>query len=707
MLTRATVAASAPGPNRPERPAQPRTARLPREGRDTLFLLAVVAWVVLPHAGRLPLWCMLMTAAVLVWRGWLAWHARPLPGPLLRWTLLALAVGATLFSHNTVVGRDAGVTLIVVLLALKTLELRARRDAFVIFFLGFFALLTHFFFSQSLLTALAILIALLGLLTALVNAHMPAGDPPLWQSARIALRLTAVGTPVMLVLFLLFPRLAPLWGLPADGQIGRTGLSDRLRVGMVTQLALDDSVAMRVRFEGTPPRRQDLYFRGPVLSDFDGLEWRPRPTPRITGGVIPNLELQGEPIRYQVTLEPSSRPWLLTLEATGQAPEWPGRQPTATRELVWLADSPITDVVRYSVRSHAIYRYGPTDRRGISPDDRDLPSGFNPRTLQWGMDLRRDPRFAQGNDAELVNFVLQHLRTQGYTYTLEPGPYGSNAADEFWFDRKAGFCEHFASAFAVLMRAVDIPARIVTGYQGGDINPVDGLWTVRNSDAHAWVEIWLADQGWIRVDPTGTVAPGRVGSIDRLRPAPGPVAAALNAIAPNFALINLRAAWEALNNRWNQWVLNYTQSRQLDLLRHLGFASPSWQDLGYLLAGLLAVTGLGGAAMSLWQRHRVDPWVALLATVRHSLARRGLRVPTQATPREMAMAARQRWGESAAALQDWLLRLETLRYAASARSAASHTPPTGLTRARGLATLRREWKQLQRSLPRAQRAVRV
>lgn len=193
---------------------------MPRECRDTLFLLAVIAWVVLPHAARLPLWCAVMTGAVLVWRAVLAWQARPLPGVLVRVALLALAVGATWFSHRTVLGRDAGVTLIVVLLALKTLELRARRDAFVVFFLGFFTLLTHFFFSQSLLTALAILLALLGLMTALVNAHMPAGTPTLWQSARIALRLAAVGTPVMIALFLLFPRLAPLWGLPSDSQLG-------------------------------------------------------------------------------------------------------------------------------------------------------------------------------------------------------------------------------------------------------------------------------------------------------------------------------------------------------------------------------------------------------------------------------------------------------------------------------------------------------
>jgi hypothetical protein len=193
---------------------------LPREGRDTLFLLAVIGWVMMPQVRNLPLWCSILAAGVLLWRGWVAWTSRPLPG---RWWLVGLLVvtiAATLITHRTLVGRDAGVTLIIVLLALKTLELRARRDAFVIFFLGFFTMLTNFFFSQSLLTAAAMLVALLGLLTALVNAHMPVGKPPLLLAARTAGTMALVGAPIMVVLFLLFPRLAPLWGIPSDGHDG-------------------------------------------------------------------------------------------------------------------------------------------------------------------------------------------------------------------------------------------------------------------------------------------------------------------------------------------------------------------------------------------------------------------------------------------------------------------------------------------------------
>jgi protein-glutamine gamma-glutamyltransferase len=223
---------------------------LPRDTRDTLFLLAVIGWVVALQTPYIPWWCSLITVGVLAWRGWLAWRMLPLPGWPWRLALLTVAVGATWFSHRTILGQDAGVTLIVVLLALKTLELRARRDAFVVFFLGFFTLLTHFFHSQSLLTALGILLALLGLLTALVLAHMPVGRPPLWLPIRYAGGMALLGAPIMLVLFMFFPRFAPLWGIPNDSTLGRSGLSGQMVVGEIARLALDDSIAFRVEFEG-------------------------------------------------------------------------------------------------------------------------------------------------------------------------------------------------------------------------------------------------------------------------------------------------------------------------------------------------------------------------------------------------------------------------------------------------------------------------
>ena len=644
---------------------------LPRDARDTLFLLVVIAWVLLPQVNALPWWCSALAAGILLWRGKLALGNQSLPGRWWLLGLLGLAMGATLLTHRSLLGRDAGVTLIVVLLALKTLELRARRDAFVVFFLSFFTMLTNFFYSQSLLTALSMLLGLLGLLTALVNAHMPVGKPPLLQAAKTAGWMALLGAPVMVVLFMLFPRLAPLWGVPSDAMTGRTGLSATMQVGTIASLALDSSIAMRIAFEGRPPPQRDLYFRGPVLSSFDGREWRPS-----TQSLFPsrykladNLRVQGTPLSYEVTLEPTGRPWLFVMEAAAQAPVLPNFRTQMTPDLQWLTDKPVTDLLRYKVQSHIDFIHGPERQEVGLQEFVELPPGFNPRTLALAAEIRRDPRYAQAGSQALVQATMERLRTGGYTYTLEPGVYGANTADEFWFDRKQGFCEHIASSFVVLMRALDIPARIVTGYQGGEINPVDGFWVLRQSDAHAWAEVWQAGQGWVRVDPTSAVSPGRTGAFQRLAAPQGIVGQVLGAFSPNLSA-QFRAAWEAVNNRWNQWVLNYTQGKQLNLLRNLGFDSPSWEDLAYVLIGIIVSVSAAGAAWSLWERVQHDPWLRLLARARKQLHKAGIPSGPATPPRALALQVLARYGSGGQVLHDWLMQLEAQRYAASAEGAA-------------------------------------
>lgn len=644
---------------------------LPRDARDTLFLLGVIAWVILPQTQHLPIWCSVLAAIVLVWRGTLAWQSKPLPSKWWLVGLLAITIAATLFTHRTLLGRDAGVTLIVVLLSLKTLELRARRDAFVVFFLGFFTMLTNFFFSQSLLVAAAMMIALMGLLTALVNAHRLVGQPPLSQSLKTAGFMVLLGAPIMALLFVLFPRLAPLWGVPGDAMAGRSGLSGQMEVGSIAKLALDDSIAFRIKWnlaagQQIPPASEQ-YFRGPVLTSFDGRNWRPSES-RISRRfpVMANLQTSGETLNYEVTLEPTQRPWIFVLEAATAKPDVPGHDVSMTNELQWLSNRPVADLLRYKASSSTSFRHGPLQQGGPQAiglqDFLELPPGFNPRTLQLAADIRRDPRFAQAGGAALVAEVLRRLREGGFTYTLEPGVFGQHTADEFWFDRKEGFCEHIASSFVILMRALDIPSRVVTGYQGGEINPVDGYWTVRQRDAHAWAEVWLAGQGWVRVDPTGAVSPGRVGAFERLPIPQGAVGAAIGAVMPVGMLTQLRAAWEAVNNSWNQWVLNYSQAKQLDLLKNLGFQSPSWEDLGKVLAGIVTLVGLIGAAFTFWERHHQDPWLRQLGKARKLLAKAGLPSDASTPPRQLAQQALAQFGEEARPLHDWLLQFDALRY---------------------------------------------
>ncbi len=663
--------------------------QLPRDTRDTWFLLLVMAWVVLPLVGQLPLWAPALTAAVMVWRATLAWRGQALPSLWWRLGLLTMAIGATLVSHKTLLGRDAGVTLVVVLLALKTLELRARRDAFVVFFLSFFLMLTNFFYSQSLLTAAAMLLALLGLLTALVNAHMPVGRPQLAQSARIAGGMMLLGAPIMVLLFLLFPRLSPLWGMPGDAMSGRSGLSGQMTVGSIASLALDDSVAMRIRFEGVPPPQEALYFRGPVLSQFDGQRWRHSEILAMLGVDRVGLQVGGPPVRYEVTLEPSHQPWLLVLDAAPDAPVIAQGRAQMTGELQWMHPRAVTELLRYRAVSYPQFSHGLSQAGPQLAPYLALPDGYNPRTLALANELKLDTPPGQPVAAGVIAKALERLRSGGYVYTLEPGVYGRDTADEFWFDRKAGFCEHIASSFVILMRAAGVPARIVTGYQGGALNPLDDFWTVRQSDAHAWAEVWIGGSGWIRVDPTGAVSPARTGTFTRLAAPRGILANALGNVNPEL-MLTLRAVWEAANNRWNQWVLNYTQTDQLDLLRNVGFDAPTWEDLVYLLCAIVVAVSLMAAVWAAWQRQRQDRWLRLLNLAREKLGKLGLHVPIQSTPRQLSdilensevvtEPKRQTWRE-------WLLRLELVRYAeTSPLSVASYH--------RQLATLRSEFNRL-------------
>lgn len=644
-----------------------RLAHLPRDTRDTLFQIVVIGCVIGPHLLHLPLWCTVLSFGLLGWRGWLAWHAGALPS---RWTisvLLLLAAALTAWSERTLLGKEAGVTLLVMLMALKTLELRARRDALVVFFLGFFLVLTHFLYSQSLLTGLWLLVSVWALLTALVLAHMPVGKPPVRRAAAVAARAAALGVPVMAALFVLFPRIGPLWGLPQDAA-GRTGLSGSLLLGGVASVAEDDAVALRVRFEGgRPPRPEQLYFRGPVLSTFDGREWT-RLVPTFPAAMRPRLELttRGEPLRYEMTIEPSQLSLLPLLEMTpdrpDSAPRIEGWLLTLRVDGQWQADRPLFERQRVQAAAWLDHRHGPQRDMPALRDLVQLPPNANPRTLQWAAELRRQPAYAEADASTLAAAVLQHIRTAGFTYTLEPGPYtGRDAIDEFFFDRKLGFCEHFASAFVVVMRALDVPARIVTGYQGGDAELQDGYLVVRQRNAHAWAEIWQPGRGWLRVDPTSAVAPERVQRTATLRPPPGLVAGAVNTLNPQLAA-QLRRLWETTNNRWNQWVLNYSRGQQFDLLRGLGFRAPDWQDLASTLIVLLCTAALAGAAWAWWDRHRRDPWQRLQQRVQQRLERLGVVVQPHHGPLERARRVRQGLGEAGEPLAAALEALARQRY---------------------------------------------
>jgi transglutaminase-like putative cysteine protease len=666
----ATRAAAAPATLRA------RWRSLPRDARDTLFLLAVIGWTVLPHAPNLPFWCLVFAFGVLWWRARLALTHAPLPGR--KWLVGALAVACALalWSHGTLVGRDPGVTLAVVLMALKTLELRARRDAFVVFFLGFFLVLTHFFFSQSIVTALAMIVSVWGLLAALALAHMPSGRPPLREALGQAARAALLGAPVVALLFVFFPRIGPLWGVPQQ-MTGKTGLSSTMSMGGIAEIAQDESVVMRLRFlDGAPPPPETLYFRGPVLDHFDGRTWRSglRALAMMSPSASQRLNADAPPHRYELTLEPLRLPVLPLLEFTPQTPtvdnDAGSLRLSLRSDAVWVARRPLVERLRVQAVAQASSgRHGGSE--GGPPSDLlQLPAGYNPRTLQWATQLRRQPHLADADAHVVARAVLAHIRQADFRYTLAPGAYGESderaAIDEFWLDRRAGFCEHYAAAFVVVLRAMGVPARVVTGYQGTDPFPIDGYYVVRQSHAHAWAEYWHPQSGWVRADPTAAVAPQRIARSLNLTPPRGALLGALQSVNPDL-LVTLRQWREVLDNRWNQWVLNYSRGQQLQLLERLGFDAPNWQNLLISLFTGASLLALLGALWAAWDRRRMDPWALLLLRVRKAVASFEVDAPIHATPRHLADQLRQRHGQAAGSLAEWLLRLELERYGPDAR----------------------------------------
>lgn len=652
-----------------------RTNALPRDARDTLFLLGVSLLLMLPLFVHLPWWTSALVLGLLAWRAALAWRSAPLPGRGVLVLILLFSVVITLWDFHTVLGRDAGVALLCVLLGLKTLEMRSRRDAHVLFFLGFFTIAANFLFSQSLGTALVMVLATWGMLAALVNANLPAGRPPLRQSLLTALKMMALGAPAMVVLFMVFPRLsAPLWALPQSGAQAITGLSASMSPGQIAELARDDSVAFRVVFHGPRPPDRELYWRGPVLSVFDNGVWLPDPRQRDRATLTPpaDLHLSGPPVRYTVTLQPTQQTFVFALDAPVAAPEIEGYRVQWLPDLQLVTGRPLDHLSRYTVESSPQFRYGPTQFSPALRADEALPAGFDPRSVALGRQLAAQARAAKQGGAFVAQALLQMFRNQPFRYTLNPGTYGRrDGVDQFLFDRRAGFCEHYAQAFVVVMRAAGIPARIVTGYQGGRFNPVDDTWVVRQSDAHAWAEYWLPERGWVRADPTAAVDPARIDRSGATLASREPLLG-VAALGPRDTalLLQLRNQWDALNNTWNQWVLHYGSQRQLDLLNKLGLHQPDMATLAALaIATLLVATAIGGAFLAL-ERRRHDPWTQTYALLRGKLEQVGIDSEPSTPPRTLAgridparLNADSLPPQSAQAAIALLLQLERWRYA--------------------------------------------
>ena len=622
-------------------------------------LLATMALVIAPHATRLPLWLTGFALGVIAWR-YLAGRGKL---PLLnKWMLSALAAAATLgilLQYHTIFGRDAGVALFTLMASLKLLELKSVRDAALTIFLGYFLVITHFLYSQNLfVTAYLFLIAWL-LTTLLIAFSQPRAHLP-WQAQfKLSAKLLLQAVPVMLVLFVLFPRIAgPLWGMPQDAFSGTTGLSDSMSPGAISRLAQSDAVAFRVEFTGPLPPPAQRYFRVLVLDRFDGRTWYAS-KPRALQGALPP---QGPDVRYSITLEPHDKPWLPVMDYVDATTLPAGAQ--LNLDFSVTQKDAVQQRKRYSVSSYPAFGGSLSMEAEELPRSTLLPAVGNPRARELAVKVARESR----NHEEFVNKMFIRFHNEPYVYTLNPPRLTGDSVDEFLFDTRRGFCEHYAGSFAYLMRAAGIPARIVTGYQGGEFNQLGNYLIVRQADAHAWTEVWLAGRGWVRIDPTAAVAASRIehGLASAL---PDGEAIPFFLREPSPWMRQLKFSWDTLNNRWNQWVLGYDQERQVSFFARLGFGIVSWQDLGvYLLVGVGSVIGVLALFILRPRREHAGKIERAYATFCARLARIGLTRAPNEGPLDFAARAEAARPDLAPRIEAITRLYVALRYSADAQA---------------------------------------
>lgn len=608
-------------------------------GRTTSFwVIATFALAMLPQLLRMPLPVAAMTLGPLLWRvtselrGW-----QPLPA-LLRHAVTGLALVVLFVSYGDLSGRRSAVSLLTLMLALKLIEGYRIRDARLVVCFSLFLCATQFLFEQGiampLYGAATVILALVALTRLQRNeawshteGRAPAVRASVFSELGFGFRLLAVAVPVGLALFLLFPRLSsPLWGIPETTLDSKSGLSDSMSPGSIQQLFMDDSPALRVTFEGEAPVAEDLYWRGPVFWRFDGKTWK--------GGFYgSNIEatdrpgLSGAPWTYTVQLEPNERNWLFALDYPATTP--PDTRLTLDYQL--LHRDPVIQLMRYAMVSNPDFTDAPRLSDTLRLQALELPDNANPRTRELIGRWRRETP----DDAAFARRVLDHFNREDFHYSLEAPLLGRHPVDEFLFDTRRGFCEHYASSFAVMMRMAGIPARIVTGYMGGWYNALGDYYLVRQSDAHAWTEIWLAGDGWSRVDPTAAVSPLRIqrGSLGALSDP--------RHMLDYSWLRGMRNSVDIVQQRWNDWVIEYGAGQQARLFARFGLEHATPAQLVGLLFAALAVFGaiLFPLALRIRGPTRREPVQKAWHTFLRRLDRAGVAARPSSGPTELAEAA--------------------------------------------------------------------
>ncbi len=604
-----------------------------------LWVIGALCLAMIPQLAAMAPHLVLLAILPVAWRlaaemrGW-----KPLP-LLVRISITVFTVFLLVMTYGGLFGRRVAVSLLALMLSLKLLETFKIREARMVASLSLFLCATQFLFTQGILMLLYGAATLAATLVALVylqrrEAFLPVGEAPpggrsMFTHLGYSARLMALAAPITVALFLLFPRWgSPLWGMPDGALDARSGLSDSMTPGSIQSLFMDDSPAFRAEFDGAVPSRAQMYWRGPVFWNFDGAEWTRSFYGRgLRAESMPAIS--DAPWRYTVQIEPTEQHWIFALDYPAIVPG--GAYLTMDYQL--FSRRSITQVRSYEMISNPVFTDAPTLMSPLRRRALELPPGFNPRTQE----MMREWRSQTPDVRELIDRVLRHFNQENFYYTLNPPLLSRHTVDEFLFETRAGFCEHYASAFTVMMRMADIPARVVTGYQGGWYSELGQYVLVRQSNAHAWAEVWLAESGWTRVDPTAAVAPGRVDS--------GP----LNALEGRRYLLDyawlrgMRNGFDIVQRRWNDLVIAFNAETQRTMFRPFGLNDMDAKKLVFVLLlaiGLIVLVMLP-LVLRLGQGAEKDLAVRHWLKFRHKLARAGVEAPASYAPMELAAAVTQ------------------------------------------------------------------
>jgi transglutaminase-like putative cysteine protease len=581
----------------------------PESARELTLSTAVVLLALAPHVPHLPFWIPLIVVGCLAWRVTLELHAAVLPNKWLRNFIAIAAMISVFVKFRTLNGLEAGTALLSVMAGMKLLETRDHRDYTILIFIAFFLLFAELLYDQSLWMIPFTGVTTLFCAATLMRLHDGGARLSYSDALKRCVRMGLQAAPLAILLFLFFPRLqGQFWALPSRGG-ATSGLSDSMSPGDVTHLSLSDDVAFRVEFTGTPPPPFNLYWRAIVLHGFDGRTWRrtrEAPSP-------PSVQPLGSIYEYRLLLEPTNQSWIPVLDVPL---DWQLPRSAMSGDMQLVTAEPVSKVTAISVRSTIQYKFGEQLSTWARNTDLQLPERSNPRARELAQKLLSQA----GDEKQYINTVLRMFNRENFSYTLEPSPLGLNAVDDFLFNTHNGFCEHYASAFTVLMRSAGIPARVVTGYQGGEFNGMGNYMIVRQADAHAWSEVWLKGEGWVRIDPTAAIAPERVNkglqsALSDAEPVPG-------RMLRRFEWLNsMRLGFDAVNTFWKKHIVQFDALKQQSLLANVGIDSTDWRTLGLTLVIIFVIFFLGLLVYLTWRYKPapIDPAAREYLKLQHKL----------------------------------------------------------------------------------------